>query len=363
MILYFVLAGLLGAVGIGVGIFYFVGAAIGKSKATNGAWRKDEYDSKSKFWIFVLVLLDLILMAATILGVMNPDYSYLVLCFFVAFGLSIFFAYVFSPMRLRFLPIDIENAGSIGCLMLLVYGPIGIGIGAVSVAAILLCSWFFALLAVYRGTKKWVKILSLTLVGVVLLSIPLSFVAGNIVLSGKQDKAYFKIQEALDNGSTGVVEFTEEEKSYISFDLRNYFELYKGKKIVAEKLAETYCNQDIDGMFKVFDLVYANQADMFINEKRDNFNEGNVGFTDDFLAFVKSELAQKAEGSDGNYEYKGYKISVFDFNGAIIIRKDVYDKEYIELVPVSVVSSDYSADYLKVGETVELHEKMGGFHR
>lgn len=357
---FLIIAILLGVVGIGAGIFFFVRNAIDRSAETNHAWKYKQFTTGSKWILFLGVLVSLAGIPLTIIGVTNPDYWYLGFSWIVTLIVSIAMAYICSPLTLTILPVldltkgVVESEGGLaggvsGCLTMFIYLPISIGIGIVSFTAITICSWVFALMAVFRGTKKWVKIISLILVGAILLSIPFSIFLKKIVTDKNHEKDYLSIQQALDAGSSQKLTFLEEDI--------DYFEKPKTKRMVAEKLSELYRNRDIDGVYKVFDFASVNYPDLFLNKKEESLGTGNIFLTEEFFSFLKNDIM--TNGTQHNlakYTYRGYTIhfigtyNYFSMNSGSTWFYVASEKR----------ANVYPADYFLTGETVELKLKKGG---
>lgn len=357
---FLIIAILLGVAGLGFGVFVFIRGTLSRAEETKNAWKYKQFSPGGKLALFLGVLVSLGGIPLTILGATNPDYWYLGLSCLVSIGVSIAMAYICSPMVLTVLPVLDMTKGAVnseggleggvyGCLIMFIYVPIGLGIGIVSFTAVIIGSWVFALMALYRGTKKWVKIFSLILVAAILLSIPCSFFINGIVMENNQEKDYSSIQLALDTENTQKLTFLESDI--------NYFNQARTKKMVAEKLSEFYRNRDIEGIFKIVDFALANQPDLLLNVEKKSLSKGNIVFTKDFYSFVENEIKTNGvKHSVKKYTYRNYTVHFVNSNDIMIMNAD-YD--WVDIALESVTHS-YGADYFLVGETVELHEKKGG---
>lgn len=309
----------LAVIGLILGILNTVSTAREVSEETNDAWRKKEFSLTGKLLLLLGVMVFIASIPTFIVGMVYSDYSYLGCFIFVAIALSIVFAYVCSPLRLTFLSvlgIGEGNPDVTGCLTMAMYAPIGFGVGVFSFVALFACSWIYAILAILRGSKTWLRVVSIILVAVVIAGIPVGLLLPDYLEKTFRQNAIEKIENAVSSLSTEQVVFSKRELNSLWSSEDTYFQLEEASEVVGEKFAELYRNNDFDGIMKLVKFVFVNDQTFFVRQQR--YRGRCMGFENEFLQFVINGLAQKGTLVRENcYRYDCFEATIFNNNHGV----------------------------------------------
>lgn len=358
---------------VGFGIYYIVQDA----KERGDEWKEKEFSFGGRLLLLLNVLLTFAGAAATaylFMGMDEPTWG--VVGLFVWVICSIVSAHVTSPIRVFIVPNNTNGAD--GCAYML-YLPLMMIVMLVSVALVMLISWIYALMAIFRGAKKWGTAIVLILLA--------GLVASPFVVQGvKQHQAVLeaqrleqeaeakkerekqltasiveKVKAGLQSGRAEELELTEEENSFVNSTTLHAFALKETRKEVASVLSDLYYNDDVAGILKLTGFLAANSA----LSHAGNDKGVNICFTSSFVKLIWEEVTAngsfREESTDCDvYIYQDYEvwidreknfIAVYaNINGA---RMSVMYSNSIHMNELIETYGEEKLDYYRVGYMAE----------
>ena len=245
---------------VGFVVYYFTAG-----RDENSEWRTKEYSILQKILLSLNVIVTIASIYMTLYGFIdnaNSNFAPIGIALWAITG--IISAYVCSPLRIS-VP---EIQSQLGCGQFLFYPVFAVGIPILIVLTMLI-SWVFALIAIFRNSKIWFKIIA----GIIIFSIAITpfAIMGYRLLEDEKDykvqqslkeEILNKIDSAIDSGATQKIVFTEEETAYVKDVLNTYsaFKVEGVNEIIAEKFCEINNQKDADGFLVFMEFLMNNRV-------------------------------------------------------------------------------------------------------
>ena len=174
----------------------------------------------------------------------------------------------------------------------------------VSAVLVMLVSWVYALMAIFRGGKKGSAVVTMVLMAA-LLATPLIVqrvqyyqaameeqrleqeAAAKKEREDQLSKAIAeKVKADLLVGQFKELELTEEENDFVNSTTLNAFALKEVRKEVSDRLSNLYLHDNVDGILKLTGYLAVNSA-----LSNAPYETGvNICFTDSFLKMIWTEV-------------------------------------------------------------------------
>lgn len=350
----------IGAVGFSV-VYYFTAG-----KDEDSTWRHKEYKIWQKLLLILNVAVTILSIYSTIYGFVDPEQST-----FAAVGVvlwlvtSVVSAYVCSPLRLSAIPTIQAN---LGWSQVAFYPLLAIML-PVSIVLTMLISWVFALIAIFKHTKIWFKLIAALLILSVALTPPAIVLYNeykefkhNEVQSNIREGIINKIATAIDSGSEEKIILTDEEAAYCDENnIYNPFSMEEVQGLVAEKFCKINNEKDKEGFIKFIEYLMINRVHF-----------GSNGAYFDSLAFFRDTIIEKSEKQYFDkklnrdcYDFSKFKVSI---NDEMIVFMDLPNESGMSdtfIIMQPYYDNRYTADGtdLIIGETVMTVTEYKGFNR
>ncbi len=364
MVLYIIISLLtllfIGAVGFSV-VYYFTAG-----RDENSTWRHKEYTTLQKLLLILNVAVTILSIYSTIYGFAVPEQST-----FAAVGVvlwivtSVISAYVCSPFRIEAIPVIQQ---SLGWSQFAFYPLVAIMI-PISIVLTMLISWIFALIAIFKHTKIWFKIIAALLILTVALTPPAIVLFNEYKVSKEYEEQMniregivCKIEAAVNSCSYEKIILTDEEEAYCDAnDIYNPFILDEAKSLIAEKFCKINNEKDKEGLINFIDFMILNRVHF-----------GNNGAYFESLAFFKNTLIEKSEKQYFDkrlnrdcYDFSKFKVSISDDMVVIMDLPNEAGMSDTYIIMQPYYDNRYTADGtdLFIGETVMTVEEYKGFNR
>lgn len=301
---------------VGFGIYYVFQDA--KERGT--AWKEKEFSFGGKLLLLLNVLLTFAGAGLTVYGFLGGG-TWGVVGIVLWIICATISAYVTSPLRLFVVPTNVDSGN--GCAYI-IYLPLMVVVMVVSLVIVIAVSWIFALMAIFRGTIKWITAIVLILLAALAASPWIvqrvqyrqtaleeqrreqeeeSEAEARMERERQLTSAIVeKVKESLQSAAAKKTELTEEEKDFVYSTTQNAFAIKEVRREVADKLSGLYGGKDVEGILQMAGYLAANDA---LSSAR-NENGVNICFTSGFLKLIRDEVM-----ASGTFQEKGAICDVY----------------------------------------------------
>lgn len=368
---FLIIAAIVAAVGFAV---YYI---LQEAKERGDAWKEKQFSFGGK----LLLLLNVLLTFAGVIGTCyfflnTADATWGLVSAAVMVICSVISAYVTSPLRVFVVPTNVDSGN--GCAYM-IYMPLMIAVMLVSLAMVILVSWIFALMAIFRGVNKGITAIVLILLAALVASpwivqrvqyrqaaLEEQRLEQEAEARKEREKQLTsaiveKVKGTLQSELVKDLELTEEEKNFVHSTTQNVFAIKEVRREVAYKLSELYGDKDVEGLLRISGSLAVNNAlSGAWNEKG-----VNICFTSGFLKLIREEVMAngtfREEGSICDvYLYRGYEVWIDRSNQFIGVYPDMNGARvsviYSSLTHMNETLEKYDdpkVDYYLVGSSVD----------